>query len=325
MSPKTKQSYYDLMHHNFAQIYLFVFAILVFFSILFLAALPILKNFFEAFLQGKVYNTTGNFLSYSLDKPLPEKGISYFFSWAIDIYKDTPAEARYWFNPFLSLIFQLSVFSFVLATLFTTVLPNKFGFIRQKIDREILNFLNKISLIRYGLDSGQDREEIIKDILSAEFNELKILIDEIGMTFEDIIILQKALVWQRSSFLFRIFHINDGIQVYMRFYFTVKFGNTTLGLVYMGASILIIIIGLRGLKFIPPSEPSLVLFALGLEFTLLVTYAVTLMYTRQDDSQEFDKDLSVSKGDNLLLGGDFGSSKDIEKLLRVFIKSKRKK
>jgi len=92
-----------------------------------------------------------------------------------------------------------------------------------------------------------------------------------------------------------------------------------------GAVLIIIIIGLRGLKFIPPTQPSLVLFALGLEFTLLITYALTLMYTRQDEESEMEHKGSGTKADSLLLSNEFGSSKDIEKLLRVFVKSKKRK
>jgi hypothetical protein len=63
-----------------------------------------------------------------------------------------------------------------------------------------------------------------------------------------------------------------------------------------------------------------VLFALGLEFSLLIVYAVTLMYARQED--EFVLEQTNSKSDMLMLGKDFGSSKDIENLLRVFINKK---
>jgi hypothetical protein len=117
-----------------------------------------------------------------------------------------------------------------------------------------------------------------------------------------------------------MWHVNDGIRMYMRYYFTVQYSNAVLGFVYIGAAVLIIIIGLRGLKFIPPTEPSLVLFALGLEFSLLIVYAVTLMYARQEE--EFVLEQSGSQSDVLMLGKDFGSSKDIENLLRVFINKK---
>jgi hypothetical protein len=90
----------------------------------------------------------------------------------------------------------------------------------------------------------------------------------------------------------------------------------------MGAAVLIIIIGLRGLKFIPPTQPSLVLFALGLEFSLLIIYAITLMYSKQDEEKEIEPIYAHSQ--NNYLNTDFGSARDIERLLRVFIKSSEK-
>jgi hypothetical protein len=47
------------------------------------------------------------------------------------------------------------------------------------------------------------------------------------------------------------------------------------------------------------------------------------MYSKQEE--EGDKDRGGSQnGDSMFLSSDFGSSKDIEKLLRVFLKTKKK-
>ena len=135
--------------------------------------------------------------------------------------------------------------------------------------------------------------------------------------------LQKAVIWRDSGLFYKLFNLNDGIRMYMRSYFTVKYGNSVLGLVYIGAAILIIIVGLRGLKFIPPSQPSLVLMALGLEFTLLMVYAMNLMYSKEDE-QEGGR-IEPRKSESLLNLGDFDSSREIESLLRVFIKSGKSK
>jgi len=254
---------------------------------------------------------------------LPRKGLSYLFSWAVDINKDTPEEIRYWFNPVLSLIFLLTILSVGLSSIITAVIPRKIGFIRQKIDREIANFISKIAYIKYGTESEHDYQDIINEIKNADLKDLHYFVEDWKMPLDDILALQRALLWRDYNFLKRLIHVNDGVQMYMRFYFTVKYNNSVLGFVYMGAAILIIIIGLRGLKFIPPTQPSLVLFALGLEFTLLVTYAITLMYTKQDEEKEMELKSAGVNADSLLLSNEFGSSKDIEKLLRVFIKSKK--
>jgi hypothetical protein len=324
MAAKYEQTYFELTEHNALQVFIYLTIIIVCIIGLFAMILPVLQNFFQTFLQGNVYNETGKFLSYSIDDPLPQKGLSYLFSWAVDIYKDTALESRYWFNPIMSLLLQITIFSIGFSTVLTAMLPQKIGFIRQKIEREIANSISKIAFLKYGSYSESEHKEITQELLNADIHDIHNFEEDWLVPFDTIIILQKAIKWKYFSTFKRIIHVNDGIQIYMRFYFTVKYSNAVLGLVYMGAAVLIIIIGLRGLKFIPPTQPSLVLFALGLEFTLLVTYAITLMYTKQEIDSEFETKTGGSQGDNLLLSNDFGSSKDIEKLLRVFVKTKRK-
>jgi hypothetical protein len=104
----------------------------------------------------------------------------------------------------------------------------------------------------------------------------------------------------------------------MKFYVTKKYANFILGLVYFGAAVLIIIIGLRGLKFIPAQEPSLVFFSLGLEFCLLVTYAITLMFGKDENENESYSSEELSS-DRVLLGREFSSGKETEELLKMFI------
>ena len=106
---------------------------------------------------------------------------------------------------------------------------------------------------------------------------------------------------------------HDAMKFYMREYFTDRYSNTILGLVYMGAAVLIIVIGIRGLKFLPSTDPSVVLSALGLEFMLLVTYAAVLMYGR---SEESGTGIRPVGGDGIT---DLESDGDTEKLLRAFL------
>jgi hypothetical protein len=80
----------------------------------------------------------------------------------------------------------------------------------------------------------------------------------------------------------------------------------------MGAAVLIIVIGIRGLKFLPATDPSVVLGALGLEFMLLVTYAVVLMYGRTDeDTSEHVRESGPVSATQL--------DSDTEHLLRAFL------
>jgi hypothetical protein len=284
---------------------------------------PLLENFFVKFLSGAVYNN-GEKISYLIDSKSHLQTTNYFFNWAVDVYKDTPQESRYWFNPVLSFIsFSIVIGSF-LAIIASALMPISLGYIRQKIEREIVNLINSITVNAYGDYTEAEQNEIISQILKADLKKMYEYSDEWGISVEDLKILQRAIIWRNSSFFYKFFHLNDGLTMYMRFYFTARYGNTVLGFVYIGAAVLIIIFGLRGLKFIPPTQPSVVLFALGLEFSLLVIYAFSLIYTKQEEEEDVVKHNDMF-GENIFLGSDFGSSREIEKLLRVFIKSNPRK
>ncbi len=317
------KSYIELAQNDFKQTAIFIVLALVLFVVFFKLETPFLEYFFKSFLNGQVYNETGKVLSYSLDEAFPKKSVDYVFAWAVDVYKGTSQETRYWFNPFLSTFLQTAVFAFVFAAVFTAVLPRKWGYLRQKIDRETMNAIAKISYAVYGEQSEALQNEILEKIYSSDIKNLFALSDEWGIPVEDLVYLQKTVRWRETPFLRRLLKVNNGLQSYMRFYFTVRYANYVLGSVYLGASILIIIVGLRGLKFVPPTQPSLVLFALGLEFTLLVVYAVTIMYSKSEAENEI-----ISKAPK---NGETGASalsnknvKELEKLLRVFISGDKK-
>jgi hypothetical protein len=74
-----------------------------------------------------------------------------------------------------------------------------------------------------------------------------------------------------------------GIATYMKFHFVEHYANTVQGLAYAGAAFLIIMIGIRGLKFIPAEKPSAILMALGVEFSLLSLLALSLLYTEEEE------------------------------------------
>ena len=74
-----------------------------------------------------------------------------------------------------------------------------------------------------------------------------------------------------------------GISTYMKFHFVEHYANTVQGLAYAGAAFLIIVVGIRGLKFIPAIKPSPILFALGVEFSLLCLLALSLLYTEEEE------------------------------------------
>ncbi len=90
-----------------------------------------------------------------------------------------------------------------------------------------------------------------------------------------------GLIWRRNHFL-----IGKGLRVYMAHHFTEKYSNNVTGMAYAGAAFLIVAVGIRGLKFIPPTRPSFILLAIFLEFTMLCMLAVTLFYTEEEERMD---------------------------------------
>lgn len=318
---KSNITYFELTEHNTAQIFLFFLLTITFIVIIFLLMLPIMQKLLEVTLMSKVYNS-GELVPYYITMKEPLVRTSYFFSWAVDIFTKTPEESRYWFNPILSLSFISLTFGVTLSVIFSSLLPGRYGYISQKIEREIANFINQIASEKFGFYTEKEHKLILREISEADIRNLHLYVDEWKVPIEDLKALYKAIKWLESDFFYRFIHLNDGLMMYMRYHFSIKYGNTVLGMVYIGAAVLIIIIGLRGLKFIPPTQPSLVLFALGLEFSLLIAYAFTLMYTKSEE--EGLKELLSKDSSRKVLGDEFGSSKEIESLLKVFIKSNKK-
>ncbi len=313
-------SYFDLAEHSLQQKIIFLAVIAAGFFIFFLGVLlPIMEFVFRVYLEGFVYNKTNDILTDAMDSE-KQKQVNYLTLWAIDIYKKTPQEARYWFEPITSLFVPSIIFGVGTAIIFTTLLPSKLGLMRQKIEREIANFISKIEYNQKELDQS----DIEHQIINADLRELFALSERWNIFIEDLKSLRKGLIWRKSNLLIKIIRINDGLRMYMRYYFTLKYSNAILGFVYMGAAVLIIIIGLRGLKFIPSTQPSLVFFALGLEFSLLITYALTLMYGKQEEETQSPVHLD-NDGMSLFSGQKPVNSKEAENLLRVFIKSASRK
>lgn len=90
-----------------------------------------------------------------------------------------------------------------------------------------------------------------------------------------------GLMWVNNHLLF-----GKGLRLYMAHHFTEKYSNNVTGMAYGGAGILIIAIGIRGLKLIPAARPSYILLAIFLEFSLLILMAVTLFYTEEEERMD---------------------------------------
>lgn len=319
----SRKEYFELSKHSAVQF--LTFGILVFgiaYTLQFYVGLPLMDMFFREFLHTEVIKD-GTIVQYQISDDAKPENIttSYITKWAIvdNRFSEKSAipQARYLFNPLLALLPMILTLSAALAALFSALLPKNIGLLRQKIEREIVNSLDRIARNIYGEHTDAELQGIISNLLGSDMRQLHDYAELVSVPYHEVETLQRAVRWHESSSVMHLVRVGGAIKFYMRQYFTVQYSNSILGLVYIGAAALIIIIGIRGLKFIPPSEPSIILFALGLEFVLLIIYALTLMYSRQEDLP--NNEHHTEKLDMFFGGDNVGGSKEVEDLLRVFI------
>ncbi|MCB0711522.1 MAG: hypothetical protein KDD67_04240 [Ignavibacteriae bacterium] len=175
-------------------------------------------------------------------------------------------------------IFSIFV-GFIVAVLVNSMIP-RFGYIARKIEREIEHTIDRIDE-----QTGDkiSREEIERITAANSHDDLTAIEKEFGpVIVDEINDVRAANKWKRTPFL-----VFKGLRLYMTRHFAEKYSNNVQGFAYGGAAILIVIIGIRGLKFIPPTQPSILLAAITLEFTMLMLLAVTLFYTEEE--QRMDK------------------------------------
>ncbi|MBU3741611.1 MAG: hypothetical protein FGM24_04925 [Candidatus Kapabacteria bacterium] len=327
MTPSTRSKAIELHQHNPTQVLLFWTLSIVGVATLFLyVATPVMQSFFGTFLQSKVL-MSGERVVYRLSESRPDDTLTTdpttLWALAEPARKASTSKivrlprAEYVFQPVIALGPLVAVGGLVVASLLTALLPAGVGFIRQKIEREILNALDRLAWAQYGEHTADEIKRLVKDITVADIRRLHDLADIYGVRFTDLELLRNAVRWREGTGIQKLLRVHDGIKFYMREYFTDRYANAVLGFVYIGAAVLIIVIGLRGLKFIPGSDPSIVLGALGLEFTLLITYAVVLMYGRVEEGGDAHRPAAAE-----LQGGDERDA-DTEQLLRAFLATPR--
>jgi hypothetical protein len=296
MSATTRSRVVELSAHNAQQLtVLAVLAAAFMWLLLSVGFMPAMDSFFSTFLRSDVLRS-GERVVYRINENRSDDTISTgtLSTWALvesdprraalEALGHAPLpRAEYIFQPLVALTPLVIVGGFVLAALFTVVLPSGVGFVRQKIEREILTTLDRIAVAQFGDHTPDDIRRITREISGADVRKLHDLVDVYGMPYSDLELLQRALRWNDAPAGLQVLRVHDAVKFYMREYFTDRYANAILGLVYIGAAILIIVIGIRGLKFLPATDPSVVLGALGLEFMLLITYAVVLMYGRTDE------------------------------------------
>ena len=340
MAATTRSRVVELSEPSPTQIFSFGLLAAASATVLFLfVASPLLESFFESFLRSEVIND-GSAVTYRIAENRQDEVVitGALTTWALvdprqsgsdrapvvsvqgDEMVVKPAyRAEYIFRPVIALAPLVLVGGFVLAALLTSLFTGLLGYLSQKIEREILVALDRLAFAQFGEHTPEEIKQLIREIARADARRLHDLSDIYSMSYTDLDLLQKALLWREASGLNRIIKTHDAVKFYMREYFTDRYANAVLGLVYMGAAVLIIVIGIRGLKFLPSTDPSVVLAALGLEFMLLITYAAILMYGRTEETPGIRLP-SGGGGDGL---ADLEMDGDTEKLLRAFLAVKR--
>ena len=181
-------------------------------------------------------------------------------------------------QPYLTFGVMSLFFGFIVGVIITAMIPGV-GYIYRKIDREIDHTIDRIDEQTGDKISRDEIERIstasAKDDLTAIEKEFgPVVVDEI----EDV---REARKWKKNPLL-----VFKGLRLYMKRHFSEKYSNNVQGFAYGGAAILIVIIGIRGLKFIPPTQPSILLAAITLEFAMLMLLAVTLFYTEEEQRMD---------------------------------------
>ncbi len=300
-----------------------------------MVASPLLEVFFESFLRSEVIND-GTAVTYRIAENRQDEVVitGELSTWAlVDPRSATPGKeprialegtevslrpqyrAEYIFRPLVALAPLVVVGGLLMAALITSMFSGLLGYLSQKIEREVLVALDRLAVAQFGEHTPEEIQQLIREITRADARRLHDLTDVYGLPFTDLELLQKALLWREANGLNRMLKTHDAVKFYMREYFTDRYANAVLGLVYMGAAVLIIVIGIRGLKFLPATDPSVVLAALGLEFMLLITYAAVLMYGRTEEGGA--SRLTAAGGQDSF--GELTADGDTEQLLRAFL------
>lgn len=123
----TREVYIGLTEHNTVQVVTFILVVLVSGTAFFLyVVIPLLELFFREFLQANIIKDgTG--------------GTSPLTYWQINIEPEEGPEAHYLFNPLLSFISLTLGVGLAIAFYVSALLPPSIGYVRQKIQREIVN------------------------------------------------------------------------------------------------------------------------------------------------------------------------------------------
>jgi len=167
-----------------------------------------------------------------------------------------------------------------LSTLETHQVRGAFKFVWERTTQE-----DEETAKAHGRRLIRFEEVFTNDINLVEYRR-EVLYIRIQEFFSDFVVKEmedttKGIMWSTNRF-----KVLNGLRLYMAHHFTEKYSNSVTGFAYFGAAILIVVIGIRGLKFIPATKPSLILAAISLEGSLLALLAFGLVYTEEEERMD---------------------------------------
>jgi hypothetical protein len=184
-------------------------------------------------------------------------------------------ESQFFVNPIVSFLPFDLLFGFAIAVMIGFMI--RLPFFRDRVHHTVLDIKKRLML-----QLSASIEEVESILKNDPENNARLLArrDDINLDSVQVEILAvnsaQAYLAGKGSWM-------SGMNTYMRFHFTEEYSNRVTGLAYGGAAFLIFVVGIRGLKFISATKPSFVLFALGVEFTMLVLLSTTMIFTEEEE------------------------------------------
>jgi hypothetical protein len=187
----------------------------------------------------------------------------------------TFGESQFFVNPVLSFLPFDILFGFGAAVMIGFII--RLPFFRDRVHHTVLDIKKRLML-----QLSASTEEVESILRNDPENNARLLARRDDINLDSVqgeiqsINSAQAYMAGKGSWI-------SGMNTYMRFHFTEEYSNRVTGLAYGGAAFLIFVVGVRGLKFIAPTQPSFVLFALGVEFTMLCLLATTMIFTEEEE------------------------------------------
>jgi hypothetical protein len=184
-------------------------------------------------------------------------------------------DAQFIINPILSFFAFDVLFGFAFAVIIGFVI--RLPFFRDRVYHTVIDLKKRLQL-----QLSASAEEVESILRNDPENNARLLARREDINLDSVqaeigaINSAQAYLTGKGSWI-------SGMTTYMRFHFTEEYSNTVTGMAYGGAAFLIFVVGIRGLKFISANRPSFVLFALGVEFSMLVLLATTMIFTVEEE------------------------------------------